>query len=106
MHLISPVFPHNSVLTFTQEGVRVPYLINKMQRKRLSVLNKRLTQSPFHFRCKNKDVCALDFFSFFNMPPSFCLAHLLALLPGSKAVKKNRGKPPEYQLTAATDVKS
>jgi len=54
-------------------------------------------------------VCALDvFFLFFNA--SLLLSGSLALLPGSKAVKKkkkkNRGKPPEYQLTAAADVKS
>lgn len=40
----------------------------------------------------------------FVQPPSFSIAHSLVILPGSQWKKKNRGKPPEYQLSAAPHV--
>lgn len=105
MQLIPPVFPPQQC-SDVHTRRRTLTLPDEQNAEKVAVRFKQDSECPFHFRSKNQDVCAMDFFSFYNLPPSFCLAHLLALLPGSKAVKKNRGKPPEYQLTAATDVKS
>lgn len=74
MNLISPVFPHSSPLTYTQEGVHLAYLTNKMQRKRLSDLHKELAQIRFTFSVRT-GICAPDFL-LLCLPPSVWLTCL------------------------------
>lgn len=100
MNLISPVFsPQQSFDLHTRRRtLSLPHKQN-VEKKALR-FTQRTHTNPFHFQCQNDDMCTGFFYLLL-----FCLADLL-LLPGSKAEKKNRGKPPEYQLTAATNVKS